>query len=235
MSRPFQFKQFTITQQASAHKVGTDGVLLGAWVNSTEAQSVLDIGTGTGVIALMLAQRSNAQISAIEPQAASFAEAEKNAAASPWANRVSVYQQTLQRFASTSQSTFDLIVSNPPFFVDSTKSGSSGRDQARHTDQLPFDALATCTRKLGHATSRLALVLPVEEAEQFANIAQPIGWHLARKTVVIPAPGKPPKRWLMEFIGQPSTVNDTSLQVEDAPRQYTEAYRKLTSAFYLNF
>ena len=232
MSRPFHFKQFSIVQEHSAHKVGTDGVLLGAWANIGGAQSSLDVGTGTGVIALMMAQRSAAHVTALEPDNPSFEEARRNAAASPWSNRVAVEHSTLQAYAAASNTGFDLLISNPPYFVESTKSGNAARDAARHTDGLPLARLAADAFALAN---RLAVVLPVAEGQLFLEEANAIGWHLHRTLEVTGRIGKRPERLLMELGKTQVEVTTEQLTIESAPRVYTDAYRELTKAFYLNF
>jgi len=232
MTRPFHFKQFSITQEHSAHKVGTDGVLLGAWANVKGANSILDVGTGTGVIALMMAQRSNARITALEPDRPSFEEAIQNVVASPWAERIHVHHTTLQAFAAEHESRVDLLISNPPYFVGSTKSGNAARDAARHTDGLPLETLAQCSYQLAQ---RMCVVLPIVEAQQFLESACAIGWQRHRTLEVTGRNGKAPERWLLELGKAPITPVTETLVIESAPRVFTNAYKHVTQAFYLNF
>lgn len=233
MSRPFHFKKFSVVQQRSAHKVGTDGVLLGAWVDVAGVSRLLDVGTGTGVIALMLTQRSNANVVALEPHKPSCEEAQQNAAHSPWASRIQVQHTTLQAFANTNPQPVELVVSNPPYFVGSTKSGNLARDAARHTENLPFDVLLDCAYQL--SSKRLALILPSTEANTVCEMAPAHGWHLTRVLHVQGAIGKPVERWAMEFSKQQGKLVAESLTIEDAPRVYSAAYKALTRDFYLKF
>ncbi len=232
----FQFKQFKINQEKSAMKVGTDGVLLGAWVNVENVETILDVGTGTGLIALMLAQRSSAEITGIEIEPNAAKEAEENFRQSIWSNRISVQNCSFQDFAETSGDTFDLIVSNPPFFTDAVKSSSKSKSLARHTDQLPFYKLIQGASKLLNPKGRFAVVLPFSEAKDFIHTAECYQLHLIRKMEIQPAPLRKPNRVLLEFC-----VYESQLQLEnltilcDDRVSYSEEYKKLTCDFYLNF
>lgn len=214
-------------------KVGTDGVLLGAWVSLRgDERSALDVGTGTGLIALMLTQRSPAlAVQAIDIDPAAADEAAANFAASPWADRLTALPVSLQDFVSGGENPeerlFDLIVSNPPFFKASLKAPDAQRSAARHDDTLPPAELIAAARRLLAPSGRLAVIYPPEEARAFVVEAEAAGLYLSRLTRVISVAGQPPKRHLMEFSRTPGMPAFDDLVI-DSPE-----YHSLTGAFYL--
>lgn len=239
MSDIFRFKRFEMRNSASAQKVGTDGVLLGAWAplpaaadNTTEAVRILDIGTGTGVIALMLAQRCpRAEITGLDIDQASAEEAALNFKESPWAGRLEVRCIPLQEFEGEP---FDLIVSNPPFFINSLKAPSERRSAARHTDTLSHADLISSTQRLLSPQGRLALIYPPEEAADFILAAESAGLHLARRCEVRSKSGKGVKRMLLEFSRTDLPCIFESLDILSGD-DYSLQYRELLKEFYLNF
>lgn len=200
----FRFKRFTIRQQRSAMKVGTDGVLLGAWAGVRPSdRRILDIGTGTGLIAVMLAQRTTeARITGVDID--DVAEARENGDASPWGDRLQFVQQPIQQFRPAER--YDLIVSNPPFYVDSLTSPDRGRTTARHTVHLAYGELLEAVVRLLAPGGRFAVVLPAPEGERFRRLAA-ANLRLQRLTTVRTTPRRPVKRVLMEFslISAPAT------------------------------
>ena len=216
-------------------KVGTDGVLLGAWVDvASMSKRSLDIGTGTGVIALMLAQRvADAQILGVDIE--SVEEAATNAASSPWADRLRFEQTAVQQLDAPH---FDLIVSNPPFFVESLRCPDRGRTMARHAVALPFDELCDAVVRLLAPDGRFALVLPTSEAERFVACCEG-KLALCRLTEVRTTPRHAPKRSLMELVHvaqAPARVQRDALTIGTGEHEtYTEEYRLLTRDFYLKF
>ena len=303
MANPyFSFKQFTVWQEHAAMRVGTDGVLLGAWCDlasdvsaiipdestdrrqpenvcpadpsqildssnrdqtvwddhvqdereksvcgaqngaDTETKKVgrvLDIGSGTGVIALMVAQRtSNAQIDAVEPDSGSCEDALRNFAESPWADRLHLHGVTLQEYVScyAEKVQYDLIVSNPPYFVDSLKAPDPVRNAVRHAVSLPFEALLDGVKTLLAEHGRFAVILPVAEGVLLEKLALERSLHCVRKCLVQTKPGVPPKRVMMEF-GRKSVPLRSDLLIMETERQqeFTEEYRRLTRDFYLKF
>jgi tRNA1Val (adenine37-N6)-methyltransferase len=230
----FQFKQFSIVQKNSAMKVGTDGVLLGAWSPLTNGK-VLDIGTGTGLIALMLAQRnSESSVDAIEIDKRAYNEAQLNFNNSPWSERIYAHCCPIQQFTPEYQ--YDLIVSNPPFFRDSTKAPNLTRSNVRHTDLLDYAALSNAVLRLLKPDGTFSLILPTIEAEAFITLCQEKGLYLFNKISVKPTPSKAPKRTLMSFCFNQQTVQNEELIIETERRhQYTKDYISLTQDFYLNF
>lgn len=230
----FTFKQFHIDHSRCAMKVGTDGTLLGAWVRlANTTHSILDIGTGSGLIAIMAAQRSaKAYITAIDIDADCVAQARLNAEASPWGNRISVQQTSLQEFATEER--FDVIVSNPPYFIDSLTSPDAGRTTARHTATLPFEELVSGVKRLLTPDGHFSLILPTVEAERFISAARGI-LFLSRRCDVFPKPSAAVKRVMMEFSLSPQLPPlSEQLTIEsDTHHDYTEEYRALTQDFYL--
>ncbi len=238
----FQFKQFTIHQDRTAMKVGTDGVLLGAWAPiDPNASRILDIGTGTGLIALMLAQRLEQRqphIDAIDIDQSSVEQATENIANSPFAKYITTHHSSLQDHNPKAK--YDAIVCNPPYFVASLKCPDAARTQARHTDSLSFNDLLEHSARLLNSGGSLSVVLPVNEGNQLIELAPKYGFSLTHLTEVHPTPTAPPKRLLLQFVMQNSQLNHSSLlishsslTIEIARHQYTPEYIALTRDFYL--
>ncbi len=232
---PFRCKQFIIEQDRCAMKVGTDGMLLGAWTPIAGAARILDIGTGTGLIALMLAQRiPEAQIDAVEIDPMAAQQARENVAASAFASRIEVRAGAIQ--AQPTDVRYDLIVSNPPFFTAGVLPTDAARRQARHAQSLDLDTLLQQTlQRLAH-DGRACFIFPAEQQPRWEATAHRYGLHPQRRLVVRPTPHKVPHRMLMVWALAPSrSVADAELVIRASPSQpYTEAYRALTRAFYLN-
>ena len=249
----FQFKQFTIHQDRTAMKVGTDGVLLGAWAPiAPQATRLLDIGTGTGLIALMIAQRfsklsqnqrtemvnSQLNIDAIDIDKKSIEQATENIASSLFAKYITTHHTSLQDYAPHEK--YDAIVCNPPYFVASLKCPDAARTQARHTDSLSFNDLLAHSARLLNSGGSLSVVLPVNEGNQLIELAPKYGFTLTHLTEVHPTPTAPPKRLLLQFVMQNSQhnhsslpISHSSLTIEIARHQYTPEYIALTRDFYL--
>lgn len=230
----FQFKQFTIHQQRSAMKVGTDGVLIGAWASvRVNDRTILDIGTGTGLIALMLAQRNpEAEVVAVEIDSESAAQARDNVAASPWSDRVTVEECAVQDFVSDLK--FDLIVSNPPYFVDSQKCPDGSRNTARHTDTLSFSELMKAAERLLAPDGRFAVIVPAESA---MSVIAAGNMHLVRRCDVCTKPSAQPKRVMLEFSPRfEGAALREELTIGDGTNGgYSPEYVALTRDFYLKF
>ncbi len=227
----FNFKQFSISH-AQSFKVGTDGVLLGCWADIEQAENILDIGTGSGLIALVIAQRSlpNCEITGIEKDLESFEEAQQNAKKSPWGNRVSIVNDSIQNLETEP---FDRIISNPPYFNNSTKSGNSKKDQARHTDTLTFEDLWKSVKRLSHLNTKFSVVLPTVEAEIFTKMAEDYNFFLTRLTKVKTKKEKPIERHLMSFERNNKALVTNELIIQKGGRnEYTEDYILLTKEFY---
>jgi tRNA1Val (adenine37-N6)-methyltransferase len=229
----FRFKQFTIHQDRCAMKVGTDGVLLGAWTNIGEAKRILDIGTGTGLIALMLAQRSGAVIDAIEIDRDAADQATENAKSSPWNEQIRIYHTSIQEYISQGQH-YDLIVTNPPYFYNALTAPDPKRTLARHNQQLGLSELLHGVKNLLTSDGRLGIILPVEVFDIFVGLAEKAGLYPSRKTLVTPSPAKLVKRILAEFSFYEIEALQSELIIEKYGRHvYSEEYIALTKDFYL--
>jgi len=235
MSNPyFSFKQFTVYHDRCAMKVGMDGVLLGAWCNTENTKNILDIGTGTGLIALMLAQRSTSLIDGIDIDANAILQATENVKRSPWANRVSVKEISLQDLAANTVNQYDLIVSNPPYFVNSLKAPTEDRNVARHADSLTHEELILNAKLLLNPSGRISIILPVNEALICRDFALSNGLYCTREVQVIPKPNAVPKRTLLEFCFQPLPKEESKLVIEsDVRHHYSEEFSLLAKEFYL--
>ncbi len=232
----FQFKQFKIIQEKSAMKVGTDGALLGAWANIFGIKNVLDVGAGTGLISLMIAQRSSAKILGIEIEKNAAVEANENVQRSPWKNRVAIENRSFQEFEMSSKGKFDLIISNPPFFTDSYKNKNTNLAIARHNDLLPFSVLIKGSIKLLSKNGKLAIIIPVIQAKIFIELAKREGLNLCRLTTVKPNAKKDSNRFLMEFIQNETLLKKDYLIIyNETGTDYTDSYKQLTRDFYLKF
>ncbi len=233
MSNPFfSFKKFTVYHDRCAMKVGTDGVLLGAWTDITHSKRILDIGTGTGLIALMLAQRSETvHITAIDIDQEAVIQASENTNASPWNKRIEVSKKDICAF--TSDILFDTIVSNPPYFTNSLKCSDIQRNTARHTDTLSAYSLLAKVAELLTSKGRFSVIIPSEQTEEFIQIAEGQGLYPSRLTQIITRPGLSPKRSLMEFRKTAQNIQSDELTIELERHVYSEEYIALTKDFYL--
>ncbi len=233
----FSFKQFTVFQDQCAMKVGTDGVLLGSWVSTQNVSRILDIGSGTGLIAIMLAQRSTAIIDGIEIEKNACLQSRKNAAGSPFHKRINLYHDSIQQFSTATSLRYDLIVSNPPFFKNSLKPPVNSKSMAKHDTALNFSALLLCSARLLMPGERLSVIIPATEKEQFSILADFHRLRPTRITWVRAAPGKEYSRCLMEFstvAGVRCTESELIIRNGDL-MTYTEDYIELTRDFYLGF
>lgn len=239
-STPYRYKRFLIDQTGASHPSGTDGVLLGAWSRVGEhVRTILDIGTGTGIVALFLAQRSEnyavQQIIGVEIQADSAACARQNFKASPWANRLNVIQSGIQDFSVRSSISYDLIVSNPPFFSHGPSASNPSRHFSRNTDTLPPEDLVEVVRKLLAPRGTFCLILPPLEGQRFCEIAACKQLYFTRITEVFPRKGKPVERLLLQFERQPHFFERSQLTIYEKGEQPTREFIELTQQFYLNY
>jgi tRNA1Val (adenine37-N6)-methyltransferase len=232
----FKFKQFSIQQDQCAMKIGTDGVLLGAWAPLEQNPfSILDIGTGTGVIALMLAQRSAAQqIDALEIDENAYEQATDNFENSPWNDRLFCFHAGLDEFMEEPEDEYDLIVSNPPFYAEDYKTNNEQRDLARFQDALPFEDLIEAADLLLSENGILAVIIPFKEEERFMAIAKEFELYPIKITRVKGTPTTEIKRSLLAFKRYELPALDSDeLIIETARHQYTPEYIELTKEFYL--
>lgn len=235
---PFQFKQFVVEQDLCAMKVGTDGIMLGAWADVDHAGKVLDIGTGTGVIALMLAQRvEGASIHAIDIDEVACGQAGENFQAAPWKEQLLVIKEAIQDYARTTRTTYDLIVSNPPFFSGGTFGMREERAIARQTVRMPHGDLLIAVRSLLAEKGRFCLVLPYLEGLRFQERAEEYHLFCTKVTEVKPVPDAPVNRLLMQFEqeNKPVVTDQLVIRENEAEASYTAGYRALLKDFLLKF
>ncbi|MFK7810807.1 MAG: tRNA1(Val) (adenine(37)-N6)-methyltransferase, partial [Saprospiraceae bacterium] len=230
--KPFYFKEFVLQQKADVMKVGTDGILLGAWVDTTDAKHILDIGTGTGMIAVMCAQKNKkAKVDAVDIEEAAYKLASLNTKACEWSERLGVFHGSIQEFSKVRDIKYDLIVSNPPFFTGGTFSQNSDRNHMRHTIKLPNGELLQAVRRLLIRDGRFCVILPYLEGLRFKEQAEQYGFFCTRKTAVRPTPNKEIERLLLEFRFIDNPTQEEELIVENN-NMYTDAFVCLTKAFY---
>jgi len=241
---PFRFQQFAIRDDGAAMKIGTDAVLLGSWAPIRDAKTVLEIGTGCGIVALMLAQRSqtlDSKIAAIDIDRGAAQQALENFQQSPWPNRLPAHvaeiHQSLQQFANQNQNQrFDLIVCNPPFFEPESNPEDSPRQKARTTQTLTRESLLRSAKSLLQRSGHLSIVIPYDQTEATIAAAKSNGLHLWSRTDVLSTPSTNPKRSLLEFGSVPSDdFEHNELIVELSRHDYSDAYRELTQDFHLRY
>lgn len=235
IAKPFHFKQFSIEQDCCPMKVGTDGVLLGAWADVEAADSILDIGTGTGLIAIMLAQRNTkAQITGVEIDEAAYQQAKDNMKQSPWAERLSIVCQSIQKFAKLHRGTYDLVVSNPPFFSGGTFSDNQDKNSVRHTIKLPHGDLLVAVRSLLKMNGKFCVILPRIEGLRFKEMAHRYHFFCTKITEAYPKKEKKVERLLLQFEKTEQPLVTDSLVIQKEKRNdWTQAYIDLTGEFYL--
>ena len=230
----FSFKQFTVYQDKCSFKVGTDGVLLGASAEVNGVKDILDVGTGTGLIALMLAQRSDAHITALEPDEDSFRQAVENIRESRWNDRINVINTRIQLFDPGYR--FDLIVSNPPYFTDSLKNPDDRKASARHTGNLTGVELLEGVRRLLTDKGKFQVIMPWAEGNLLIAEASGFGLYCNQILKIRPLPTSGIKRMIITFSTKRESVREKFLTIEHGSRhEFTEDYKNLTKDFYLNF
>lgn len=232
MSR-FHFKHFSLYHDRSTMKVGTDAVLLGAWAEVRPVDWVLDIGTGCGILPLMLAQKGVAKVHAVDLDEASALEAAENFQASQWNRSLFAFHADIRKF--TMQCAYDLIISNPPFFINSYKSDTHRKNQTRHTDiSLSFVELASVVKRLLKPDGRFVLVLPERESRDFIPIAAKYHLYVHKCQQIIPMEGKEPNRVNLELrFGKPESVQFTELVMRKVDNSFTEEYNDVVKPYYL--
>ena len=202
MSRkPFHFKQFDIYHDKCSMKVGTDGVLLGAWASVYDCKRLLDIGTGSGLIAIMAAQRTsnNVLIDGVEIESNAYSQAVENVNNCTWQNRIKIHQTSIQQYSEFCSYKYDIIISNPPFFLSGSKSDDTNRNTARHSDALTQHQLIEAVKKLLADNGKFNIILPLKEGNEFVSTAKTNGLYCNRLTKVKPKIDKQIERILIEF------------------------------------
>lgn len=235
ISKPFHFKQFSIYQDNCAMKVGTDGVLLGAWVDTQDTHAILDIGTGTGVIAIMLAQRNQkAIVHGVEVDEASNIQAQQNMDNSPYAERLHSYLIDIQTYGKITDRKYDLIVSNPPFFTGGTLSATQDKTNVRHTVKLPHGDLLHAVKSLLTKEGKFCVILPLIEGLRFKELAERVGLFCTKMTEVRPRTEKAVERLLLQFenIEKPIVQNALVIQARDGRHDFTDEYINFVKDFY---
>ncbi|MDT0559674.1 methyltransferase [Ichthyenterobacterium sp. W332] len=234
-NKPFKFKQFAVNQDRCAMKIGTDSVLLGAWTSVNHNPfSILDIGAGTGVLSLMLAQRSNAQqIEAIEIDADAYEQCSENFENSQWNDRLFCYHASLLEFTEDVEDKFDLIICNPPFYSEDYKTNNNSRDLARFNDAMPFEHLIYGVSQLLNPSGIFSVIIPHKEELTFIELAAKGGLFPKRLLHLKGNPNAEIKRSLLEFSFQKGKVKSSELIIETTRHQYTKDYILLTKDFYL--
>ncbi len=234
MTQPFRCKQFTVRHDQCAMKIGTEAILLGAWAAAAKPKRILEIGTGSGVIALMLAQRfPAAQVTAVELDAPACEQAYGNFAAAPFCDRLTLIRCAVQDFRPNDQ--YDLVVCNPPWFQKSLKPLDAARTMARHSDSLSLQELGAAARRLLSPGGALNVILPIEQAMLFTAIATALELHCHRLCEVRPTPTSSPKRQLLEFSDRPpkQDVCAQEIVVEVTRHQYSVEFSQLAKEFLL--
>ncbi|WP_394697602.1 tRNA1(Val) (adenine(37)-N6)-methyltransferase [uncultured Sunxiuqinia sp.] len=230
----FYFKQFGVRQEKAAMKVGIDGVLLGSWVRFNRVARVLDVGTGTGLLALMAAQKTNALIDAVELESDAAEEAQFNFQNSKWGKRLRLTIGDFRSFQTTEK--YDHIISNPPFFENSPKSGDHKRAQARHADSLSLQELLTKAKSLLSEDARISLIVPVDKERRLKELASELSLTITRFVKVAPDETKKNHRLLVELSTNAGKFEEGELFIrQSVENDFSPAYRKLTEDFYRNF
>lgn len=231
----FTFKQFFVAHDRCAMKVGTDGILLGAWSPIVRVNRILDIGAGSGLLALMLAQRTDdsVMIDAVELDEAAAEQARENVAESPWRGRIAVHTADIQSWAASLTTRYNLIVSNPPYYEQGVECATPQREQARYTSTLDHQTLLTCAANAITEDGFFCVVLPESIGQTFTEQALSMGWHLRLRTDVAETETRLPHRVLLAFSPKGGECFSDRLTIRGPEQQYSEGYTALTQAFYL--
>lgn len=234
----FHFKQFSIAQERAAMKLSTDGVLLGAWTNVKNASKILDIGTGTGILALMMAQKSkkSSTITAVEIDEHACLDAKMNFNNSPFGAKISLFHSSIQQFSLNTSEKFDLIISNPPYYTDGTSSSDSKVATVKHAIKLPHAELLESVSKLLNENGSFNLILPHVEGLKFIKLANDLGLYPTQLTHVISVEGRPIERLLIVLKKTKENKKEDQLIIKSKDNNlFTDKYMSLTKDFYLKF
>jgi len=232
-SRPFHFKQFSLYHHRSTMKVGTDAVLLGVWTDVKSVERALDVGTGSGILTLLLAARSNIEVDAVEMDRASFEEAGENFVSSPFADRLTVYHADFNDFVKNSNKKYQLIISNPPFFLNDRKSEKSHKRLARHADTLTYEQLIDGICQLLNPDGHLSVVLPYREGQQFIHLAAEKGLFVQRQMLIFPKPCQSPNRMNLQLGFNPKPVQQEKFIIRNEDGSFTRQYVSMLEDYYV--
>lgn len=234
MVQPFHLRRFSLHHHRSTMKVGTDSIILGAWVGVSTEKNILDVGCGCGILSLLMAQRTEAIIEGVEMDKASAEEADSNFKASQWRERLKVFNMNFIDFPAIATKKYDLIISNPPYFTSLFKTVEPRRNLARHTDTLDFETLIKTSIKLLTDSGRLAVVLPFAESRQFIDIAAKHGLILQRMLQIVSVKGRKANRINMEFgLNEPKNISIEEFAIRKTDGKFTKEYHELLNEYYL--
>jgi len=232
LNKPFHFKQFSLNHHNSTMKVGTDAILLGLWCNISNAATILDVGTGSGIIALLLAARSNARVDAVELDNKSFKEAEINFSNSPYSNQLNIYHDDFNKFAVNENSKYDIIISNPPFFSNDLLPDNPSRKAARHIDELNHENLCRGVSKLLSKNGSFCLVMPKNQSQDFIACADKYNLNLHKQQIIYPKPNTLPNRVNLEFrFEKISKVKSEEIIIRNESGEQSVQYNDYASDF----
>ena len=234
--RPFFFKKFGMFHHRSTMRVGTDAVLFAQWVDVTSSDSALDIGTGSGIIPLILAQKGVGSVEAVELDIDSYEEANLNFSISVYSDRLTVIQNDVKTYADNIEKKYDLIVSNPPYYASDVKPIKEKKVMARHVSTLSFKDLLVAAKKMMKEDARFALVLPFYESRLFIKEAESMGFYLQKEFLISPIEGKEPNRVNMQFVlNEVESVETVLFTIRNKDYSYTDEYKEFLKDFYLDF
>lgn len=234
--RPFFFKKFGMFHHRSTMRVGTDAVLFAQWVDVMSSDNALDIGTGSGIIPLILAQKGVGSVDAVELDSDSYEEANLNFNISVYSEKLSVVQNDVRDYAANNEKKYDLIVSNPPFYASDVKPIKEKKVMARHVSTLSFKDLLVAAKKMMKEDARFALVLPFYESRLFIKEAESLGFYLQKEFLISPIEGKEPNRVNMQFVlNEVESVETVLFTIRNKDYSYTDEYKEFLKDFYLDF
>lgn len=230
----FQFKKFKINQEKTAMKVGVDSVLLGAWTDFANSKNILDIGAGTGLLSFMAEQKTNAKITAIEIDKDACKQCSENISLNKKEEKIHLINTSIQHFAKGTNTTFDYIISNPPYFENSFKSEISSRNTARHTEELSYIELILSVVKLLSAKGKFSLILPFKKHELFMQLSLQNGLFCIKQLIIFPKQNKEANRIILEFSKIKSQLSTDEIFIRNNETNlYSAKYKQLTKDFYL--
>ena len=233
--RPFFFKKFGLFHHRSTMKIGTDAILLARWTEVSENDDVLDIGTGCGLIPLMLAQKGIKSADAVEIDRDSYEEAAQNFSNSAWKSRIFAINDDIKHYSEICSKKYDLVVSNPPFFFGDNIPEKEKKGLARHTNTLSYNDLLASVKKIMKPDGRFALVLPARESKTFLKEAENQGFYLEKELLIVPIEGKEPNRINMQLVvNQVDSVKIETFVLRHHDHSFTKEYKEFLKDYYLD-